>query len=532
MDGYNDTHFSDSPTNQPFYKVHRDFATNDPAAQLWSISLMGLQTWNSIRALDFLASLPDADPHRLAITGESGGGTQTFMLGAIDDRLAAQAPVVMVSHTMQGGCGCENMPGLRVEFSNMEIAAAAAPRPQIMVGASGDWTKTMLTVEGPNVAHIYDLFHAPENLRYVRFDFPHNYNQTSREAVYQWFGKQLLSQPDALVKEAAFQKEPDEELRVFRDGKLPPDALSQADLIKYLIKTRAARLRELEPKDEMGLANYKKIMEPAWQRTLQLDSPKDSAQMFALSAIIKSNQFTAFQLGMSRSNENKQSMLALYCTEKTNSASQPSRVVLLLPDDSKVYADPPTAKSSPPIPNSNPPSLVKKLLDHGLDVVLVRYPTRMQPQDESSIFFTTYNRTRLQEQVRDLILICDSAKSINTITSRKVVLCGTGQSAFWSLLAAPAADAVIADCSQLDVSKDQNLLLPGLFCPGLRNIGTFIGAPILAAPHPLLLHNVADNFPTAPLRSTYKALNATNKFQSESRRLTDDQIVAWISQQK
>src|ERR1044071_3548474 len=131
MVGYNDTRFADTPITTDFYKTHRHFATNDPANMLWNISLMGLQTWNSIRALDFIEALPDADPKRLACTGESGGGTQTFILGAIDDRLAAQAPVVMVSHTMQGGCGCENMPGLRVEHSNVEIAAAAAPRPQI-----------------------------------------------------------------------------------------------------------------------------------------------------------------------------------------------------------------------------------------------------------------------------------------------------------------------------------------------------------------------------------------------------------------
>ena len=267
MVGYNDTHFPESPTNAPFYKLHRSFATNNPAAQLWSITQMGLQTWNSIRALDFLASLPDANPHRLACTGESGGGTQTFMLGAIDNRLAAQAPVVMVSHTMQGGCLCENMPGLRVEFSNMEIAAAAAPRPQIMVGASGDWTKTMTNIEGPAVQHIYELFNAPEKLRFVRFDFPHNYNQTSREAVYQWFDKVLLSQPDAPVKELAFQKDPDQDLRVFPDGKLPPGALSQSDLIKYLVETRRARLQSLQPHDQASSldGSTRKLMEPAWQ---------------------------------------------------------------------------------------------------------------------------------------------------------------------------------------------------------------------------------------------------------------------------
>src|SRR5262245_17194534 len=109
MVGYNDT-----------AQVNHRFAI-DPTNQLWNISLMGLQTWNSIRALDFLESLPEVDKSRLACTGESGGGTQTFMLGAIDNRLAVQAPVVMVSSTMQGGCLCENVPGLSVEYSSMGI---------------------------------------------------------------------------------------------------------------------------------------------------------------------------------------------------------------------------------------------------------------------------------------------------------------------------------------------------------------------------------------------------------------------------
>ena len=129
MVGYNDTFFPEDagvPADKQYVR-HRQFATNQ-VNLLWNISLMGLQTWDSIRALDFLESLPDVDRKRLACTGASGGGTQTFMLGAVDDRLAAQAPVVMVSHTMQGGCLCENAPGLRVEYSNMEIAAAAAPR--------------------------------------------------------------------------------------------------------------------------------------------------------------------------------------------------------------------------------------------------------------------------------------------------------------------------------------------------------------------------------------------------------------------
>ena len=64
---------------------------------------MGIQLWDSIRATDFVSSLPDVDPNRIVATGASGGGTQTFFLMAVDDRIKAAAPVNMISATSQGG---------------------------------------------------------------------------------------------------------------------------------------------------------------------------------------------------------------------------------------------------------------------------------------------------------------------------------------------------------------------------------------------------------------------------------------------
>ena len=96
---------------------------------LWGIHSLGLQLWNSIRSLDFLTELPDVDPARIACTGASGGGTQTFLLTAVDDRVQVAAPVNMISAHMQGGCVCENAPGLRLDTFNVEIAALTAPRP-------------------------------------------------------------------------------------------------------------------------------------------------------------------------------------------------------------------------------------------------------------------------------------------------------------------------------------------------------------------------------------------------------------------
>ena len=75
------------------------------------------------------SELPDVDPKRIGVTGESGGGTQTMLIGALDSRPAVLFPAVMVSTAMQGGCTCENCSYLRVGTGNVEFAAMAAPRP-------------------------------------------------------------------------------------------------------------------------------------------------------------------------------------------------------------------------------------------------------------------------------------------------------------------------------------------------------------------------------------------------------------------
>ena len=157
--------------------------------RLWSFGPLGLQLWDSIRALDFLASLDDVDASQLGVTGASGGATQAFLLTAVDDRVQFASPVNMVSAIMQGGDLCENAPGLRVNTSNVEIAAMFAPKPMLLVSATGDWTHNVPKEEFPAIERIYDLYGKGDQVEVVQIDAPHNFNRLSREAVYRFFAK-------------------------------------------------------------------------------------------------------------------------------------------------------------------------------------------------------------------------------------------------------------------------------------------------------------------------------------------------------
>jgi len=157
---------------------------NTPQADLHSQNLMGLQTWNSIRALDFLSGLDDVDPERIVVTGSSGGGTQTFILMAVDDRPVGAVPCVMVSTAMQGGCQCENAPYLRIGAGNIDIAALAAPKPMALTAAD-DWTKELKTKGYPDLLNLYTMLGHKDRFSAVfHTHFKHNYNAVNRTFMY------------------------------------------------------------------------------------------------------------------------------------------------------------------------------------------------------------------------------------------------------------------------------------------------------------------------------------------------------------
>ena len=236
----------------------------DPEAELRQQNFMGLQTFNTIRALDFLMSLSEVDAKRIGVTGASGGGTQTFILGAIDDRPAAAFPAVMVSTAMQGGCICENASYLRIGTGNIELAAAFAPRPLGMSGAN-DWTIDIETKGLPELKTLYKMLGVEDRVQAKTYkQFGHNYNQVSRELMYNFFDKHLNLGHDGPVQEKPFVPVPPRDLSVFdAQHPLPKDAVNVMGLRRYLTTTSDEQLENLMPKDAGSLAEFRKVMGPA-----------------------------------------------------------------------------------------------------------------------------------------------------------------------------------------------------------------------------------------------------------------------------
>ena len=184
-----------------------------------------------------------------------------------------------------------------------------------------------------------------------------------------------------------------------------------------------------------------------------------------------------------------------------------------------------------PDPEAKPAGLPLVLLEHGLAVLRVDRFSTTNPTNQFANFYTTYNRTKLQARVRDLLTVCLAASTgVDPRGPRffEVTLWGTGHAGLWALLAAPAAGGVVADCNQIDVPSDEAMLAPNVFCPGIRNIGSFEGGAMLAAPQPLLLHNTSTNFPTDSLRAAYRAVGASDALRIVAARLPEAELVRWV----
>ncbi len=408
--------------------------------KLYSFTPMGLQLWNSIRAVDFLESLPDVDRNRLGATGASGGGTQTFLLAAVDSRIRAAAPVNMISAVMQGGDPCEDAPGLRFDTFNVELAALIAPRPMLMVSSSGDWTRNTPTLEFPAMQQIYSLFGKRNMLQNAHFQVGHNYNRASREAVYAFFAHRLARSGDSIdTQERDFTPEQDKDMLVFPNGGHARDALSYEGVFDAW-KRATAQPPGIRSRNSSRL-RMQYALGVEWPERVW-DTRDD--EWIWLSRVGREDRVPGIWIP---------------------GKGQP--VLIVHPDGAEA------ARKS---------EQAKLRLEAGRPVLMIDVfgsGAAKGTRDESDRYFLTYNRTVSQNRVQDILTALAYLKAGH---SRAVELVGIGDAAIWATFAAAVCRESIqltADATTFTGTDDD--FHHRFFVPGIQRAGGLQTARALAA---------------------------------------------------
>ncbi|TWT94628.1 acetylxylan esterase [Stieleria varia] len=505
-----------------------------PEADLRLQSIMSLQTWNAERALDFVASLPDVDPERLAVTGNSGGGTQTILLGAIDPRIKVGFPNGMVSTSMQGGCYCENCNYLRIDTGNVELAALFAPRPQAM-SAADDWTRDMMTDGYPQLRWLYAMI-GNESDVYCRpmLDHPHNFNYVTRATMYQWMNKHLKLGLDDPVVESDWVPLTEAESTVWGEDHPAPTNTGEPherEVLRWFEKQAVANLAL--PKGEPAKKAFDETIGVAWRVMLDPTVSQDDS--------VKLESMTHNALG-------KYSVLTAVLNDTARDAKIPFAVFHAgTPDPQSMHAGTKVIWTDPAgievavdaAGNLNPK--IAELIESGAavmtcDLALQSKNRGKTPENGArliddkrnySAFTFGYNRTLTSERVRDLMtVIAWTAKR----SGDKVRVIGTGYASTWAAAAVAFSHDAVAKV-MLDTSEfrfaDAGAYSDERFVPGAVKYGDLPALLAGCAPTPLRVFGESGVVPemTSVL---YSANNASDQIESRDGEIAESDL-NWLA---
>jgi len=516
MVGYNDS----------FQIDHRREDRDLLASLLYGVGPFGMQLWNSIRALDFLESLPDVDSRRIGCTGTSGGATQTYFLGLVDDRVRVLAPVCMVSGHYQGGCECEAGPFLHLgRLTTVDVVGALAPRPVFLPSVTQDWTNQLPDVEIPALRRVYALYGAEEKLGSVHFDAPHNYNKDTREHVYAWFLKHLARRRDVpeRIGEPAFRIPTARHLRLFQEGAFPKDLKRGQALIDHLIAAERKPFRR-PPGTAGELRGLRRRWREVYCDVLGARPPEGVVDMGTPRPLASETaDVHAWGYLLGRPGRGEQTP-ALHLT--TRNAAKRAPAVLVVCGQGKAAL----------FQNGRPRALLASLLAAGVRVLAIdmlglgetspllkRSP--LKPDDPLTYAF---NPSLLAHRVQEILTALAVLRQNKG--SGPPALIGTGAGAVAALCARPLAGrlrATAVDLTGCRVGED-SFWMGDCYHPLIRKLGDVRGAIALARGEPLLLAG-ADATVARWARAVYRLQGRQKSLRVLSRRASAGRITEWVA---
>jgi hypothetical protein len=308
-----------------------------------------------------------------------------------------------------------------------------APRPMLMVSATGDWTKNTPQEEFPAMKEIYALYDKAANVETVLIDAPHNYNQASREAVYKFFAKHILKDPRwSEYKEQRIRQEKLQDMMVFHHRPLPDNAVDLPKLFAYWIA--ASKKQTVETRDVADLKERLSVAIGATAPANVTGTPDGTG------ALILSRPGTGDRIPAYFSPGPKGEEAVLIIHPAGNEAARKSSAA-------KAAAG-------------------KKAI---LSIDAFQTGTAKGERDRSNPYFLTFNRSDDANRVQDIITAIAYFKQSGY---GKIRLIGLESAAVWATFAAAVSDVPVALEADLGTfrGEDQDFL-NGFFIPGIQRAG-------------------------------------------------------------
>jgi len=510
-------------TIRPEFETKENWGFFSPQAELRLQSIMGLQTWNCIRALDFLCALPEVDAKRIGITGCSGGGTQTILLGAVDPRPVVSFPQGMVSTSMQGGCTCENCSLLRIGHGNVELAGLFAPKPQGMTAAN-DWTKEMATKGFPELKQLYTLYGAADKVQSKDLlQFPHNYNYVTRALMYNLFNKYLKLGFAEPVVEGDFKRLTDEELTVW-DAEHPapkPTGDYERNTVKWMTEDAERQLAALTPTNKNSLATYREVV--GWAVDVLIGRSLPEAKDLEREKIWKKDRETYLEFGdllRNKKHGEEFPIVSLFPKKKWN-----KRVVIWVND---------LGKSGIYNRHDNPRTDIIRLLEAGTSVITLDQlytgeflVDESKPLDKARVvknprqfagYTYGYNHSLFAQRVHDVLTLIAFVKH-DGHGPEQISLVGMGKGSSAIVAAARAQAGEVINRAVVDTQGFRFVNLTSFrdpnFLPGIVKYGDLPTLLAISAPSRLYIMGEKGKLPSI-VSATYHAAG------SDSHVISDD----------